>query len=173
MKPVIFIMQLIWKIIDSRLVRKTGYLYRGLWWRVKLDWLGKRVKICKYVIIRAPQKVRIGDGVVIAEFVHIWGGGGVEIGKNVIIATQVCISSQTHDINSTIFKNSSIMNQVTIGDNVWIGTGAIILPGVVIGNDSIIGAGSIVTKDVPPNTIVFGAPAKVKRTITNSSLHHG
>lgn len=47
-----------------------------------------------------------------------------------------------------------------IGDNVWIGSGAVILPGVTLGSGCIVGAGAVVTRDVPPRTVVTGAPAR-------------
>ena len=53
---------------------------------------------------------------------------------------------------------------VLIGDNVWIGARVIILPGITIGNDAVVGAGAVVTRDVPPRTIVAGNPARVLRT---------
>jgi len=54
---------------------------------------------------------------------------------------------------------------VTIGDHAWIGTRAIILPGVTIGDGAVIGAGSVVTKDVPPNGVVAGNPARLLRIL--------
>ena len=54
---------------------------------------------------------------------------------------------------------------VVIGDNVWIGMGAVILKGVAIGENSVVAAGAIVTRDVPPNTVVAGNPAKVVREL--------
>lgn len=54
---------------------------------------------------------------------------------------------------------------IHIGDNVWIGMNAIVLKGVTIGNNSIVAAGSVVTKDVPPNTIVAGNPARIVKEI--------
>ena len=54
---------------------------------------------------------------------------------------------------------------VTIGDHVWIGTRVLILPGVTIGDGAVIGAGSVVTKDVPPNGIVAGNPARLLRIL--------
>ena len=50
---------------------------------------------------------------------------------------------------------------VTIEDDVWIGANAVILPGVAIGTHSVVAAGAIVTKDVPPRSLVAGVPAKV------------
>ncbi|NED55599.1 sugar O-acetyltransferase, partial [Micromonospora aurantiaca] len=52
---------------------------------------------------------------------------------------------------------------IVIEDNVWLGGGAIVLPGVTIGTNSVIGAGAVVTKDVPPNVVAVGNPAKVIR----------
>lgn len=54
---------------------------------------------------------------------------------------------------------------ITIGNNVWIGGSATILPGVSIGDNAVVGAGSVVTRDVAPNTVVAGNPAKVIRQI--------
>ena len=50
---------------------------------------------------------------------------------------------------------------VKIGDKVWIGGGVTILPGVTIGDNSVIGAGSVVTKDIPPYSVVVGNPAQI------------
>jgi len=55
--------------------------------------------------------------------------------------------------------------KVRIGDHVWIGASAIILKGVTIGDNSVVAAGAVVTKDVPANTLVVGAPAVPVRTI--------
>ena len=54
---------------------------------------------------------------------------------------------------------------ITIGNNVWVGAGVIILAGVSIGENSIVGAGAVVTKNVMPNTVVAGNPAREIRTL--------
>lgn len=54
-----------------------------------------------------------------------------------------------------------IAKPVIIKDDVWIGSNAVIMPGITIGKGAVIGAGAVVTKDVPPNAIVMGIPAKL------------
>ncbi|MNV87161.1 Galactoside O-acetyltransferase [compost metagenome] len=53
------------------------------------------------------------------------------------------------------------MSQVEIDDDVWIGCGVRVMPGIVIGKRAVVAAGSVVTRDVPPDTVVAGVPAKV------------
>ena len=57
------------------------------------------------------------------------------------------------------------MQSSLIGERVWIGSSAIVLPGIMIGEGSIIGAGSVVTRDVEPNTVVVGSPARQLRKL--------
>jgi len=88
----------------------------------------------------------------------IHGGGGVKIGKHVITGANCYIISSNHNYNSIEFP---IMLQgdkrkgIIIEDNVWLGGSVIVLDGVTIGKNSIIGAGTVVTKDVPPNTLIY------------------
>jgi maltose O-acetyltransferase len=56
-----------------------------------------------------------------------------------------------------------------IGNNVWIGGGAIINPGITIGDNSVIGSGSVVTRDVPPNVVVAGNPARVLKQLVQTA----
>ena len=85
----------------------------------------------------------------------------IEIGYGVVISENVTIrDSDNHYINDQKTNKSSIK----IGNHVWIGLGAIILKGVTIGDGAAIAAGSIVLKDVPPNSLVAGVPAQIKKT---------
>jgi acetyltransferase-like isoleucine patch superfamily enzyme len=86
----------------------------------------------------------------------------IYFGKNITIGPDVKLITSWHVLeNVNIVKAKPII----IKDNVWITMNAIILPGVIIGENSVIGAGSVVTKSVPPNTLVAGNPAKVIREI--------
>ena len=60
---------------------------------------------------------------------------------------------------------------VVLEDNVWIGDRAIICKGVTIGENSIIGAGAVVTKNVPPNSVFAGNPAKLVKTLENKEFN--
>jgi acetyltransferase-like isoleucine patch superfamily enzyme len=87
----------------------------------------------------------------------------VRLGDHVTITTGVRFI--THDGGVWIFRDQipdiDIVQPIIVGNNVFVGVGSILLPGVHIGDNCVIGAGSVVTKDVPPNTVVAGVPARV------------
>ncbi len=91
----------------------------------------------------------------------------VKIGNNCVVSTQV--SFITHDGGLDVLRREipdiGYMGKIEILDNCFIGHRAIILPNVKIGPNSVIGAGAVVTKDVPPNTVVAGVPAKKISTL--------
>jgi len=94
------------------------------------------------------------------------------IGDNTLIAPNCTIATAEHLISPRLRKHNLQYNKpIHIGNNVWIGSGAIILSGITIGDNSIVGAGSVVTKDVEPNTVVVGNPARVLRKITEEDDH--
>lgn len=90
------------------------------------------------------------------------------IGAHTRIAPNVSFYTTYHPIDPEARKNSTILAKpIVIGENVWIGGNSVILPGVTIGDNSVIGAGSVVTKDIPPNCVAVGNPAKVIKHIEN------
>lgn len=87
----------------------------------------------------------------------------IEIGNNVTFSIRVTLLA--HDASCYKIVNYAKIGKIIIKDNVFIGANVTVLPNVTIGENSIVGAGSIVTKDVPPNCVVAGNPAKVIMTL--------
>lgn len=87
---------------------------------------------------------------------------GALIGHNVVLATI------NHDLDPAKRQSMSYA-PIHIGKNVWIGANATVLAGVTIGDGAVVAAGAVVTKDVTPNTVVGGVPAKVIKVIETSS----
>lgn len=113
------------------------------------------------ISISSKAKLKLGHDTSINENTRIMVNSYIEIGDNSIISFDVNIlDSDQHKI---FIENQEIENTkpIIIGKNVWVGSRATILKGVTIGDGAIIASGSIVTKDVPPKTLVAGNPAKI------------
>ncbi|MEM3549556.1 MAG: DapH/DapD/GlmU-related protein [Candidatus Bathyarchaeia archaeon] len=132
---------------------------------------GKDVTIWNYVVI--GDNTKIDDGTRIGSFCDI--GRNVVIGKNCIIQAHVTISNECQ-IGDNVFigPNTSLLNDKfphsrcltpsVVKDNVVIGGCVTILPNVTVHENSVVAAGSVVTKEIPPNTVVKGVPAKPMMT---------
>ena len=108
------------------------------------------------------DRVKMGKGVMIMNNCLMMARGGITIDDGVMIAANAQLISNNHDSHDRMILTCK---PVHICKNVWIGAGATILPGVTVGDNAVVAAGAIVTKDVAPNTIVGGNPAKVIREI--------
>lgn len=110
------------------------------------------------------KNISIGKNVFFNTGCSFQDRGGITIGDGSQIGMNVTIASLNHGIPLET-RNTTYSSPVTIEKNVWIGSNATILPGVRIGENSIIAAGAVVTKDVPPNSIFGGVPAKLIKKI--------
>jgi acetyltransferase-like isoleucine patch superfamily enzyme len=139
-------------------------------WSARLDVFPYRhFEVGAYTIIESHTLIAaaVGD-VVIGEHVLIGIGskiiGPARFGDNILLAQNVIISGMNHDFNDIslpIVHQGFSTKEVFIEDGAWIGAGAIIIAGVTIGENAVVGAGAVVTKDVPPYSVVVGNPAKV------------
>ena len=94
--------------------------------------------------------------------------GGITIDEGALIGHNVVLATINHDLDPAKRQSMSYA-PIHIGKNVWIGANATVLAGVTIGDGAVVAAGAVVTKDVAPNTVVGGVPARVIKVIETSS----
>ena len=90
----------------------------------------------------------------------------ITIGDHVGLGYQVMLLTTTHDLGGGDRRSTQpVFAPITVGDGCWLGSRSTVLPGVTIGRGSVVAAGAMVTKDVPPDTLVAGVPARVIRQL--------
>ena len=117
-------------------------------------------------INNAVGDVMIGDHTRIG--LHNTIIGPVTIGSHVNLAQGITVTALNHNFENSkkrIDEQGVSTSAVVIEDDIWIGANAVILPGVTIGHHTVVAAGAVVTKDVPPHSLVAGVPAKVIKQI--------
>ena len=154
-------LRLIFGLRRSKLIKRFwSWYYQGL-----LGGVGERFRVDIGVKISNPGLVTFGhDCFVGADTIILAHQATITIGNNVLIAPQVLMVTRNHRFENwqiPIRQQGYEYAPITIEDDVWIGFRAIILPGVTIGSGSVIAANAVVTKDVEPNSIVGGVPAKL------------
>jgi putative colanic acid biosynthesis acetyltransferase WcaF len=128
--------------------------------------VGKNIFIYPGVWITPGRNLTIGNHVDLAKDVLITTSGGVYIGDRTLVGYRTQILSSNHTIppiGEPFPVSGDSFGEIIIENDVWIGANCIITAGVKIGYGSVIAAGSVVTKDVLPNSIVGGVPAKLIR----------
>lgn len=138
---------------------------RGLLCRLMVNKCGRNVNIERGA--QFGYNLEIGDNSGLGIDATVITAGGIIIGNNVMMGPDVVILTQDHghdDATKPMIGQGYVKAPIIIEDDVWIGTRAIVLSGIRIGKSAIVGAGAVVTKDVPPFTIVGGNPAKVLKT---------
>lgn len=149
-------------LVSSCVMWVPFHALRLFFLRCVLKNLGRHTAICRHVEIRSPYRVSIGNHCSINKYVLLDGRGkGIVIGNNVDIAQECNIWTLQHDYDSPVYATEGKLT--VIEDYVWIASRCTILPGVRIGRGAVIAACSVVTKDVPPLSIVAGCPAKIIR----------
>lgn len=110
-------------------------------------------------------EICVGHNVFVNQNCTFYDLGGLDIADDVMIGPNVSLITAGHPINPSQRRAATIGKPIVIERNVWIAAGATIVGGVRVGENSVVAAGSVVTKDVPPNTIVGGNPARMIRSI--------
>jgi acetyltransferase-like isoleucine patch superfamily enzyme len=110
---------------------------------------------------------KVGRNVFINQNCTFYDLGGLDIADDVMIGPNVSLITSGHPIEPAQRRAFVIAKPIVIERNVWIAAGAIIIGGVTVGENSVVAAGSVVTRDVPPNSLVGGNPARVIRSIAD------
>ncbi len=111
------------------------------------------------------DEIRVGHNVFVNQNCTFYDLGGLDIGDDVMVGPNVSIITAGHPLEPSQRRAATIGKPIVIERNVWIAAGATIIGGVTVGENSVVAAASVVTKDVPPNTLVGGNPARVIRSI--------
>jgi maltose O-acetyltransferase len=146
----------------SRIIRKV----RSSIGTLVFDACGKNINIEKGANFGTGRGISVGSGSGLG--INCKVRGPLEIGDDVMMGPEVLIMTSSHKfdrIDIPMSKQGDLpLKKVVIGSDVWIGARVIILPGITIGSGSIIGAGAVVTRDIPPFSVVGGVPARILKT---------
>jgi acetyltransferase-like isoleucine patch superfamily enzyme len=111
------------------------------------------------------DEIRVGKNVFVNQNCTFYDLGGLDIGDDVMIGPGVNILTASHPLEPSQRRSATIGRPIVIEKGVWIAAAATIIGGVTVGENSVVAAGSVVTRDVPPNTLVGGNPARIIRSI--------
>jgi acetyltransferase-like isoleucine patch superfamily enzyme len=111
------------------------------------------------------RNLRVGRDVFVNHDCTIMDLGGVDIGDEVMIGPNVQIITSGHPLDPETRRSTIVADPIRIEQGAWIAAGATIIGGVTVGRDAVVAAGAVVTKDVPPRTMVAGVPAVVIREL--------
>jgi putative colanic acid biosynthesis acetyltransferase WcaF len=144
----------VWKICWKRF-----YLLRGLLLKLMGTKTDMRVEMARSAWVQMPWQLTLGTHVAISDRVILYNLGQMTIGDSTVISQDAYLCGGTHDYTDASYP--LLRKPIVIGRAVWIAAGAFIGPGVSVGDGAVIGARAVVTRDVPPWTVVAGNPARV------------
>lgn len=139
------------------------YLYLKLL-KVKF---GQKSFFSRGLIIYNGHQIEIGKGASIGERSMLHAHGNIIIGDDFLAAPGLTINSGGHNVKDL----HPFGEEIRIGDRVWCGVNVTILAGVQIGDDVVIGACSVVTRNIPANSVIVGAPARVIDTLSRRDVN--
>jgi putative colanic acid biosynthesis acetyltransferase WcaF len=150
-----------WSCVWGTLFRcspHNAYAWRAMLLRVFHANIGADVRIRRTVWVEIPWNLTIGDQSVVGDHAILYCLGPVKIGRYATISQYAHLCAGSHDTRSR--RMELLRPPITIGDDVWVAADAFVGPGVTIGDRTILAARSSAFKDLPPDVIAVGSPAK-------------
>ncbi|MBQ6351150.1 MAG: sugar O-acetyltransferase [Methanobrevibacter sp.] len=128
--------------------------------------VGEKVWIAKRFCFDNGKNIHIGSNFTANFNLTILDIKEVYIGDNVMIGPNTTITTVGHPLSPKDRRAHLAQgSEIRIGNDVWLGANVTILPGVTIGDNVVVGAGAVVTKDIPPNSLALGVPARVVKEL--------
>jgi acetyltransferase-like isoleucine patch superfamily enzyme len=156
-------MRAIWEVLKGW-AYLLAYITGGNFVRKARIRRGRNVKIAPTAFFKFPANIEIGDDSFINHLCSVWAApdAKVRIGRSVLFGPNTCVIASNHGIAAgiPIREQPGVDRDIVIGNDVWIGANVVVTGGVTIGDGCVVGAGAVVTKDLPPNSICLGVPAR-------------
>ena len=153
--------RLLWLSVQASFFR-IGLRNTHAWRRVLLRFFGSHIhsscKIYPSIRVWSPKNLELHEGTILGDRVDCYNVAPIILGAGVIISQDACLCAATHDYESPAFTLQP--KPIVIGKGAWVCARAFIGPGVSVGRFAVVGACAVVTKDVPPFSVVAGNPAK-------------
>jgi putative colanic acid biosynthesis acetyltransferase WcaF len=153
--------RLLWAIAYRAVFRCTFHNWYGLRAGILKFFgakLGKNVRFRRSARIEIPWHLEIGDDVSIGEDAILYSLGPIKIGARSFLSQYAHLCAGTHDHTSRDYP--LVRLPITIGEDCWIAADAFVGPGVTVGDRTVVGARASVFKDLPPDVIAVGNPAR-------------
>jgi putative colanic acid biosynthesis acetyltransferase WcaF len=165
-----YIRRLAWNLVQSTLFRiplPRAYTWRRFLLRLFGAQMGTAAAVGATTRIMHPWLLKMGDWSNVAGDTVVYNLGLVTIGDHSVISQDAYLCAGTHDYTQPTLP--LLREPITIGSGVWIAAGAFIGPRVTVGDNSVVGARAVVMKDVPPEVVVAGNPARIiKKRLTTA-----
>jgi putative colanic acid biosynthesis acetyltransferase WcaF len=163
------VLRTLWMFAQTFLFRTSFHNWYG-WRRFLLRLfgatVGQRVRVRPTARIEIPWNLTLADDCTIGDFAILYSLGRITIGQRAIVSQYAHLCAGSHDHTSRKFP--LLTPPITIGQDCWIATDAFVGPGVTIGDRTVVGARSTVTRDLPPDVVAVGMPAKpIKPRVLN------
>jgi acetyltransferase-like isoleucine patch superfamily enzyme len=156
---------LLFQLLVSLIPRMTFAWVRPVLYRLGGLRIGRQTHIYGKIQVEGEgdiaKMLTIGESCMFTTPLYLNASGGIRIGNRVVIGHHSMIITDSHEMDSPAQRcGRRVPLPVVVEDGVWIAARVTILPGVTLGTGCVVAAGSVVTRDVPPHTLVAGVPAR-------------